>query len=213
MNPITIIQRTIEVDDFTVKRAVNHSERILTARALRYGTPYEVTDDGGKSFYHEVWRAGVFAKTINEAGDRRQIPMHWHHRHHEMPYGAVIGVEDSANDFIFRARIVNGERGDEMIELIDMGAVNGVSVSARVLRDRKFGGGVERIEAALKEISLTSHAQIGDGEILAMRAVTEQTEGETDEDETDDATDSTSGESGTPVLDEALEFINSLQRP
>lgn len=219
MSQLTVVQRTIEVDDFTITRA--HSgvpERVLEARALRYGTPYEVSDNGGRSFYHEVWRAGVFAKSLRERGASGKIPMHWHHRTHDMPYGAVFGVDDSDTDFIFRARIASGDRGDEMIELIEMGAVNGVSVAASILRERKFGGGVERIEAALKEISLTSHAQISDGEILAMRAVTEAVDTTShthsiDVPEALDDEESGTDEGDTPALNEALEFINSLQRP
>jgi HK97 family phage prohead protease len=215
MNPFEIIQRTIEVDDFTIRRASGDAERVLEARALRYGVPYEVTDNGGRSFYHEVWRAGVFARSIAQRGGR--IPLHWHHQTGTMPYGAVFEVDDSPTDLIFRARIVNGERGDEMVELVEMGAVNGVSVGANIVRDRKFGGGVERLEAALKEVSLTSHAQIADGEILAMRAVIEdeQVGSHTHSITTPPPPPDVSGDqdSGTPVLDEALEFINSLERP
>jgi HK97 family phage prohead protease len=209
MKNLEVIQRTLLVDDISIDRAMV-KERIVRARALRYAVPYEVSDNGGRSFYHEVWRAGVFARSISERGERGRIPTHWHHQRQEKPYGAVVGMEDSASEFIFRARIVNGDRGDEMLELIEIGAVNGVSVGARPIVNRSFGGGLERVEAALLEISFTSHAQIADGEILAVRAVMT-------DDETDTETDEEAGEETPPVetpeLDAARQYLSTLERP
>jgi HK97 family phage prohead protease len=206
MKNLEVIQRTVLVDDFTVKRAA--SERIVEARALRYATPYEVSDDGRK-FYHEVWRAGVFAKSIAQRGERGRIPMHWHHQRSEKPYGAVVGMADSAVEFIFRSKIVVGDRGDEMLDLVEMGAVNGVSVGARPLVNRSFGGGIERVEAALLEISFTSHAQILDGEILAVRAVLTDDQQAVEEEEQGDPPPPVE----TPELDAARQYLASLERP
>ena len=209
-----IVERVLEVDDFHVERAVGTAERTITARALRYGVPYEVSDDGGRSFYHEVWRAGVFNKSLMQRGDKpltedapfKGIPIHWHHQRSQLPYGAVVGVVDSPSDFVFRARIVNGDRGDEMLELIETRAVNGISVGARPMQNRSFNGGVERIEAALSEISLTTSAQISDGEILAVRAVMEQDEQVGQEQDDHEVIE-------TPALDEVTAYLNSLERP
>ena len=203
---LELVERVLEVDDFQIVRASGTSERILEARALRYGIAYEVSDNGGRSFYHEVWRAGVFAKSIAQRAGLGRIPIHWHHQRATMPYGAIVGTTDSKTDFVFRARIVNGERGDEMLELVEMGAVPGVSVGARPIQDRAFNGGVERVEAGLQEISLTSSAQIADGEILAVRAVMEQDEQVGQEQDDDEVIE-------TPALDEVTAYLNSLERP
>jgi len=201
MKPIKMIERLIEVDDLVVQRAsVGSPERILEARALRYGIPYNVTDDG-RSFYHEAWRSGVFDKSLVQRGANGGIPVKWHHKHDQLPYGAVIGATDSKVEFVFRAKIVNGDRGDEMIELIEMGAVGGVSVGARIFQDRRIQGGYERIEAGLNEISLSSNVQIPDGKILAMRAVIEGIDEEVDE------------QIETPSLSEAEAYLASLKRP
>jgi HK97 family phage prohead protease len=209
MKNLEVIQRTLLVDDISIDRALV-KERIVRARALRYAVPYEVSDNGGRSFYHEVWRAGVFARSISERGERGKIPTHWHHQRNEKPYGAVVGMEDSASEFIFRARVVNGDRGDEMLELIEMGAVNGVSVGARPIVNRGFGGGIERVEAALLEISFTSHAQIADGEILAVRAVlTDDDQQVVEEGEQSDPPPPVE----TPELDAARQYLASLERP
>jgi len=188
------------IDDCEIKRADASGGRILVGRAIRYGVPYEVSDDGGRSFYHEVWRAGVFSRSISHKSGA--IPLHFHHRRDELPFG-VAQLSDTKADLMFNAPIVRGERGDEMLELIEMGAVLGVSLGASPIVNEIFRGeGVERVEAKLNELSLTAHAQIGDGEVLAIRAITEPENNENDPDEDE-----------TPNLDEARQTIDALERP
>jgi hypothetical protein len=165
-----LITRSLTMDDMHVERTAEG--RTIVARALTYNVPYRVSDDGGASFYKEIWRTGVFAKSIAQRGSKERIPLLTLHDRRKLPVGAVIGVEDGA-DFIFRAKVSNTAAGDEALELVNDGVLTGVSVGARILTNRAIQGGVERIDAILQEISLApaTFMQMPDAGVLAVRAL------------------------------------------
>lgn len=197
------VTRALEIDDMAVERS--STGRIVIARALTYGVPYEVTDDGGRTSYHEVWRSGVFDQSIAQRSGR--IPLLVNHHRQSLPIGATMGVEPSDNEFIFRGKVSNTRDGDDTLELIQDGALTGVSIQATLLNNRRIQRGYERIEAKLNEISLTPFAQMSDGEILAVRALVD-TDDETETNNTDEEE-----ESETPALDEAKAYLAGLERP
>lgn len=193
-----IIQRSLELDSIDVQR--DGEGRTLIGRALTYNVPYDVSDDGGRSRYHEVWRAGVFAKSIAQRAGR--IPLMLLHDHRRLPIGATTGVEPSDEAFIFRAKISRTRDADEALELVRDGALTGISVGARPLNNRRLAGGVERIEAVLHELSLVPIGQMSDGGVLALRA-------DVIELEVPEVVDQVA----TPHLDEARAFLEQLARP
>lgn len=164
-----MINRSLDITDVTIER--RPEGRTLICRALTYGRPYSVTDDGAR-FYTEVWRAGVFAKSIAQRGPRERIPLMTLHERRRLPIGAVLDVQDNAKDFIFRSKVSDTRDGDEALTLIEDGVLTGVSVGAHILANRAITGGVERVEAALHEISLApaSMSQFPDAGVLAVRA-------------------------------------------
>jgi len=193
-----MIHRSLELDDLVVERSA--TGRTIVARALTYGVPYRVSDDGGRTLYDEVWRSGVFDKSLVQRGGR--IPLMVSHERRSLPIGATISAEPDTGAFIFRGKISNTRNGDDALELINDGALTGVSVGARLLNNRSINRStVERVEAALHEISLTPFAQMSDGEILAVRADIEL--------ENSSATD----QIPTPNLSEAQAYLASLTRP
>jgi len=192
-----LVRRSLELDDLVVERSA--TGRIVIARALTYGVPYLVSDDGGRSMYNEIWRSGVFDKSLVQRAGR--IPLMITHDRRSMPIGATVATEPDNKAFIFRAKVSNTRDGDDALELINDGALTGVSVGARILNNRSVDRStVERIEAALNEISLTPFGQMSDGEILAVRADIEP-----------EGTDQTPTE--TPHLSEAQAYLASLTRP
>lgn len=194
-----MVRRSLELDDLVVERSA--TGRVVIARALTYGVPYRVSDDGGRSMYNEVWRSGVFDKSLAQRSGR--IPMMITHDRRSLPVGATLGAEPNTGAFIFRAKISNTRDGDDALELISDGALTGVSVGARILNNRSVDRStVERIEAALHEISLTPFGQMSDGQILAVRADIEpETPAATAQPQT------------TPHLTEAQAYLESLTRP
>lgn len=195
---LQVVHRSLELDDLVVERS--STGRTVTARALTYGVPYRVSDDGGRSMYNEVWRSGVFDKSLVQRGGR--IPLMVTHDRRSLPIGATLGAEPNTGAFIFRAKISNTRDGDDALELINDGALTGVSVGARILNNRSVDRStVERVEAALHEISLTPFGQMSDGEILAVRADVEPENLERSE------------QIPTPNLSEAQAYLESLTRP
>jgi phage head maturation protease len=210
--PFEDVIRSLEVADLDIQRTVQG--RTVIARALTYGMPYRVTDDGRK-FYNERWRAGVFDKSITQRSapmsaervlaDRRGIPLQVLHDGSRLPVGAMIGVEPDRAAFIFRAKVYNSDEGDLALEMIEDGVLTGVSVGARILNQQRTHDGVERIEAKLNEISLAPAylSQMSDGLVLAVRALITDPE----------AIVEPQGPVATPALDDARNFLTNLTKP
>lgn len=193
-----IIQRSLELDSIDVQS--DGEGRTLIGRALTYGVPYQVSDDGGRSRYIEVWRSGVFNKSITQRAGR--IPLMLLHDHRRLPIGATIGIDPSTSAFVFHAKISRTRDADEALELVRDGALTGISVGARPLNNRRIDGGVERVEAVLQELSLVPIGQMSDGGVLALRA-------DVVELEVPEVVD----EIATPHLDQARAYLESLARP
>jgi len=161
-------EHTLEVVD--IRRSAEG--RTLIGRALRYNVPEVVTDDGGRTHYLEEWMPGVFARSIAERGDK--IPLYALHDTHRLPFGAVKSWLDEDNALGFAARVSRTQAGDELLELINDGAMTGVSVGAVPRQDHSSVRGgrsiVQRIEAKLLELSLCPLGQLEGAEVLAVRA-------------------------------------------
>lgn len=200
---LTKVQRDLTIDDLEVRRD-RQGHRTLIARALTYGVPYDVSDDGGVNFYEEVWRAGVFDRSLAQRGSKERIPLLLtHNRQGDIP-GSVIGAEPDKDGFVFRAKLY-ADMADGIIDRIEDGVLSGISVGARPLTNRPIKRGIERIEAALHEISLTPFAQMGDGRVLAVRAHIDTMDETVKIDET---VDDDSGEA--EALAEAQAFLAEL---
>lgn len=201
----TPILRSLAVDEIHVERT--DEGRTIIARALTFGVPYKVTDDGGRTFYNEVWRSSVFDKSIRQRAGK--IPLLTLHNRMRLPIGAIQTISDVESQMTFVAKVSRTRDGDEALELVNDGVLTGVSVGAFPLTNRALpgGSGVERIEARLEEISLApmQFAQMPDAGVLAVRAVV--------------ANDGSDGVAGpvtlaTPTLDQARATLaNYLNRP
>lgn len=197
------VTRSVEIGDVCVERTSDG--RTIEAMALSYGVPYSVSDDGGRTFYNEVWRDSVFKKSLQERGGK--IPMLVTHDRQRLPIGVTLGAVEHPGAFVFRGKVSRTRDGDEALELISDGALTGISVGARPLQNRSLAdGGVERIQARLEEISLTPFPQMADGKVLAVRAQLETLEDTEEEVEEDPDTPHVS-------LAEAQEFLASLPEP
>ena len=78
-----------------------------------------------------------------------------------------IDTDDSLD---FEAKISRTTAGDEILELINDGAVGGISVGAQPIENRQIPGGIARVEAKLLEVSICTFPQLADATILAVRA-------------------------------------------
>jgi HK97 family phage prohead protease len=156
----------LEVLDVT-RAGAEGDGRTLVARALTYNRPEPVSDDGGKTVYVEEWRPGVFAKSLRLRGAR--LPLLTNHDRRVLPVGGVHTWEDSPSALGFTARLADTTGGRDVLELVDMGVLRGVSVGAEPITSLRTPTGVARIEAKLLEISLTAFPQLAGAEVLAVR--------------------------------------------
>jgi uncharacterized protein len=193
--------------------------RTLTARLLRWNTVNEVSDDGVR-VYRESWLKGSFARTIQTAKQKgARFPLFAVHpllAPGVLPVGAASQIVERDDGPWMEAKISKTQAGDEMIELIRDGAIPGVSVGARILKSRVVDGIVQRVEAALNEITLTAFPALEGADIMALRSallhsatrLDHKIESEPDSDEeTDDPSEP------HPELLETREFLANLQRP
>jgi HK97 family phage prohead protease len=133
----------------------------------------------------------VFAKSIALRGGR--IPLLGRHALDRWPFGAVQRWIDTDDDLGFEAKISRTVAGDELLELVNDGAVAGISVGAQPITNRTIPGGVQRVEAKLLELSVCTFPQLSGAEILSVR---EQPDALVD--------------AGTPRLDAARAFLSRV---
>lgn len=198
------ILRSLTVDEIHVERT--DEGRTIIARALTFGQPYKVTDDGGRTFYNEVWNRSVFNRSMAHRGAAGKVPLMTLHNRMRLPIGAVQQIEDVAGLMTFVAKVSRTRDGDEALELVNDGVLTGVSIGAHVLANRPLanGAGVERMEARLEEISLApmQFTQMPDAAVLAVRAVLANADG----------SDGVDGPAtpATPTLDEARAILSKF---
>lgn len=197
-----IVVRSMPLEDVELSGA---DGRTVIARMMYWDRPNRVTDDG-INFYDEVWRKGVFASSIRRAEKSgKRWPLLIVHQDRLLPVGAATAVHERTDGPYFMGKVSKTQAGDEIIELIRDGALPGVSVGAKPIRSRRTAQTVERIEAALREISFTPFAALMGAEVLSLRSqvLTQPDDDEDDEPEPEGSEDAA----------KTLEFLNSMALP
>ena len=184
------IHRDCPLDIIDIRRS--SEGRTLVGRALLYNERNVVSDDGRTS-YVETWLPGVFSRSIAERGSRGKIALFGRHDIGRWPYGAVQRWDDGPDALGFEAKVSRTTAGDELLELINDGAITGISVGAEPIENRTIPGGVARAEAKLMELSVCVFPQLAGAEILAVRERPEPA-------------------AGTVRLDAAKAFLDGLTR-
>lgn len=142
--------------------------RTIEGVALTYDKVYRVTDDGGRSFYHEGWRAGAFTDGLV---DRPRVELRL--GHDDVRVGEV-GFADSVRTLRFAATVEHDPVGDALLAHIDAGDLSAVSLRFESTRQRTVDGVVWRTRAKPRELSVVLDGQRGqydDALITARRAL------------------------------------------
>jgi HK97 family phage prohead protease len=163
---IEIIQRALHIDAVEIEGAEG---RTVHARMLRWDEQSMVSDGG--PLYPEVWRRGVFAQSIKRSQTvGRGWPLMYAHDRNLMPIGMVSAVHERSDGPWMTAKISRTSAGDDMVELIRDGAVPGVSVGGTAIKSRHGKDGVvERVEVAIREISMTPFPALMGADELVLR--------------------------------------------
>jgi len=124
--------------------------RTIYGLAVPYGVT--ATVDDGLGPYRERFAPGAFTRSIRERGSK--IRLFTMHESRRLPIGRPVDLTEH-RDGLHAAFMVAATRdGDEALELVRSGTVNGFSIGFAPVRERKVEGVVERIEASLREVSL-----------------------------------------------------------
>jgi HK97 family phage prohead protease len=160
------IQRALNIDAVEIEGAEG---RTVHARLLRWDDP-SIVSDGGPT-YEEIWRRGVFSQSIKRAQNTgRGWPLMYSHDRNMMPIGMVAAVHEREDGPWMTAKISRTSAGDDIVELIRDGAVPGVSVGGTAIKSRRNKEGqVERMEVAIREISMTPFPALQGADELVLR--------------------------------------------
>jgi len=125
--------------------------RTIHGLAVPYGVTIEVNDGSGS--YRERFEPGAFARSISERGQK--IKLFTQHDTHRLPIGRPVTLEERSDGLHAAFAVAATRDGDEALELVSSGVVDGFSIGFAPVRDRREKDGtVVRVEAALREVSL-----------------------------------------------------------
>lgn len=142
--------------------------RTVYGVVVPYGQVAEVDD--GRGPYRERFAAGAFARSIADRGAKVRLFIN-HDAHRRLPIGRALELVERP-DGLHGAFAVSATRdGDEALVLVRDGVVDSFSVGFRPLRERSVAGVVERIEAALREVSLVGMPAYAGALVGGVRSV------------------------------------------
>ncbi len=155
--------------DFRGDLEIRSDGRTVYGLAVPFDTPQRVSDlmDGGVVTYDEVFRNGAFTDTIRERGSRVKFLLN--HDKRSLPLGPALSLREDAAGLVGEFRVSNTRAGDEALELIRDGALDGLSVGFKPLTqrgDERAGKLVERLSVKLIEVSAVAFPAY-DGALIA----------------------------------------------
>jgi uncharacterized protein len=126
-----------------------------------YGSVFSVRDS-----YNDVIEPGAFAKSIAS----RRPKMLWQHRM-DKPIGVWDEVREDDRGLFLRGRLANTDQAKEARELVRMGAMDGLSIGFRTMKD-EYEGETRRLkEIDLWEVSFVTIPANAAATITAMKGM------------------------------------------
>lgn len=159
------------VDTLTRSVDAQVDGRTLVGVAVPWDRPARVTDDG-RAFYLEAFRADSADKSIAQRG---VYPGFEGHDTGRRPVGSVT-FHRSEQGLTFELPIARGDSGDELLELVNGGAMRSVSIGFRPINDTVRAAAGEpvtyRTEIALRHLAVvpTGYGQHPDATVEGVRA-------------------------------------------
>lgn len=141
--------------------------RTVAGLAVPFDVPADIAEPGRS--YRETFQRGAFSRTIAERADRvKFMAMHDRQR---LPVGRASLLREDSAGLYGEFRVSKTAAGDELLELVRDGAVDGLSIGFRPLRDRwsPDHAQVERLEVALAEVSAVAFPAYETALVSAVR--------------------------------------------
>jgi uncharacterized protein len=142
--------------------------RTIVGIAVPFDEPAKVRDDGGFP-YTEVFRRGAFAKTIRERGPAG-VKTFAKHQRSSLPIGRASLLREDAAGLYSELAVSKTTAGDEVLELVRDGALDGLSIGFVGIKERQSRDALERLEVALHEISVVDAASYASAVIAGVRS-------------------------------------------
>ena len=144
--------------------------RTVDVRVVPYGTPAEVSDDGGRTFYREEWAAGSFDDQL-VAGHRLKVLLNFEHqRGIQNIVGKGVQLRSNPDGLHGSFRMSETTDGDKALELVNDGILDSVSLEAYAKKSiRTADGVIRRVKAHLYNVALCRTPAFADAKVLAVR--------------------------------------------
>lgn len=151
--------------------AGDHTGRTISGIAVPYDSPTKINDYLGS--FTEVFRRGAFARTVN-AGKPERTKFLYGHDQTRLPIGHATLLREDPVGLYVEFRMSKTSVGDEVLELILDGTVDGLSVGFGVEKDswNKLRTQREVLAAKLYEVSATPWPAYADAAITSVRDAT-----------------------------------------
>lgn len=145
--------------------------RTITGIAAPFDAPTQIRDSLGT--YTEVIERGAFARTIRERGPER-VKLLALHDAAQFPIGRATLLREDPNGLYAEFRVAATPRGDEALQLVREGALDGLSIGFVPIRDAWSNDGGTRtlLEVKLLEVSLVSWPAYDSARVSAVREAT-----------------------------------------
>lgn len=148
--------------------------RTITGIAAPFGQPTQIRDQLGT--YTEVIERGAFARTIAERGPDR-VKLLAQHDATALPIGRATLLREDPAGLYAEFRVAATPRGDEALQLVREGALDGLSIGFVTIRDSWSSDSATRylLEVKLLEVSLVSWPAYDGARVTAVREATAPT--------------------------------------
>jgi HK97 family phage prohead protease len=145
--------------------------RTVFGLAVPYGSSADIPGGPYGETFRETFRAGAFAKSIAERGPAKTKLLAQHGRGGHLPVGRATALREDPSGLIIEGRISETPTGDEVLQLIRDGVLDSFSVGFDPIVDSWSADrtSVERVEARLREVSLTPFPAYADALVGGVR--------------------------------------------
>lgn len=163
-----ILTRSFEV------AAVEVEGRTVDVRVVPFGEVARVADPPDFEPYDEEFVAGCFDHQLNAAN--RVHANYEHGRGISDVVGHGVALRQESDGYHLTSTIHRTNNGDTALELINAGALPGVSVEFHPVRNVKNGSLVQRVKANLRGFAFCRQGAYPSAQVLAVRSEDEEPE-------------------------------------
>lgn len=148
--------------------AIEVEGRTVDVRVVPFGEVARVADPPNYEPYDEEWLPGCFDHQVNAAN--RIHANYEHERGITNVVGHGVALRRESDGYHLTTTIHRTAAGDTTLELLNAGALPGVSLEARPVRNMRAGGVLQRVKANLRGFAFCRQGAFVGAQVLAVRS-------------------------------------------